>query len=50
MTKITRRWNRIFGYWAYSCGCLQYQDGFDLCKKHKGKGYTSLMRNFKGKK
>lgn len=46
--KITRKWSK-FGFWVYSCRCIQYQDGFDLCPKHKKKGYTSLMKDFNRK-
>ncbi len=42
--KITRRWDKL-GFWKYACGCIQYQDGFDLCKKHRKKGYSSLMKD-----
>ena len=44
---ITKKWNKKFGFWQFSCGGLQYQDGFDLCKKHKKKGYTSLLKDVK---
>lgn len=44
---IKRKWNKKFGFWQYDCGCIQYQDGFDLCKKHKNHGYISLMRDTK---
>lgn len=49
MTKIIRKWSK-FGFWYYSCGCIQYQDGHDLCKKHKKKGYTSLHRDYEKNK
>ena len=31
--KTTRRWDSRFGFWRYSCSCIQYQDGFDLCAR-----------------
>jgi len=45
MTQITKLWSK-FGFWEYSCGCIQYQDGFDLCDEHKNKGYTSLIEDY----
>lgn len=27
-------WNKL-GFWEYTCGCLQYQDGWDSCEEHK---------------
>ena len=44
-TKVTRVWNAAFGYWKYSCGCVQMQDGYDLCDRHKPSGYPSLIRD-----
>ena len=38
-----KRWNKQFGFWKWKCGCIQYQDGFDLCPKHQKKGYRSLL-------
>lgn len=31
---ITKRWNE-HGFWQYSCGCVQYQDGSDRCWEHR---------------
>jgi len=44
--KVTRKWIDEFGFWEYSCGCLQYQDGYDLiCHRHSGKSYTVLVKD-----
>lgn len=32
------------GFWKWSCGCLQFQDGYDLCAFHSYYGYTALRR------
>lgn len=41
---LTKTWNAKMGLWNFSCGCIQYQDGFDLCEKHRPNGYISLLR------
>lgn len=48
--KITKKWNSKFGFWEYSCGCIRYQDGYDLCPTHKPNGYQSLERDAREKK
>lgn len=40
-------WSEL-GFWLYKCGCIQYQDGYDLCSKHAPKGYTSLLDDVDG--
>ncbi len=39
---IVKSWNKS-GFWQYSCGCVQFQDSFELCCEHESGGYPSLL-------
>lgn len=43
LEKVRKRWNVQHGMWEFTCGCLQFQDGYELCDRHKPGGYTSLL-------
>lgn len=43
MIQIIKVWDKQLGLWKYSCGCIQFQDGYELCSKHKPGGYISLL-------
>lgn len=34
MTALTRTWSE-HGFWKYSCGCIQFQDGWESCERHR---------------
>lgn len=34
---FTRDWSQ-HGFWKYSCGCLQFQDGWERCEPHSKTG------------
>ena len=46
--ELTRERNKDLGFWRYSCGCIQYQDGWDYCDFHKGMGYETVLGCLKG--
>ncbi len=39
---LTKSWNQ-HGFWQWTCGCTQMQDGYELCARHRPGGYTSLL-------
>jgi NTP pyrophosphatase (non-canonical NTP hydrolase) len=43
---LTKKWDRQINAWKFSCGCYQYQDGYELCDQHKLGGYKSLLDQF----
>jgi dUTP pyrophosphatase len=38
---ITKRWSE-YGFWQYSCGCVEYQDGSERCTAHRA-GLPALV-------
>jgi hypothetical protein len=37
-----KKWNAQFGFWQWPCGCIRYQDGYELCPTHLPVGYQAL--------
>lgn len=47
ITMNTKTWNDL-GFWEWKCGCVQFQDGYELCPKHRSLGYQSLKKESNG--
>jgi hypothetical protein len=43
---LTKKWDKQIGAWKFSCGCIQFQDGYELCDKHKPGGYKALLADW----